>query len=199
VSPWQWIRQQWIRLSRGAKVEPTKVDPCDCQPLEIPDTEFVARALFYSFHVNKKGKLKWQAFKPDRGENDLSVMRTGCLSASDCKRKAKRMETTEKHYRGFALLNTRTVRDCHFGVRDSREVFCGHADILLGIKKLQSIDGEPPEDPALTLMQEEAGSMLLRLSHQRMDSAPAEDQWPVADLWWPTETDIGVDQGTSLP
>jgi hypothetical protein len=185
VNVWRWFCEKWIRRARASATEPTDVDPCDCQPLDIPDTEFIARALFYSFHVNKKGKLKWQAFKPDRGEDDLSVIRTGCLSASECKQKAKQMETAEKHYRGFALLHTRSVRDGRFEVRDSRKIFCGHADILLGLRRLETIDGEPPEDPALSLIQEEAGKKLLRLSHQRMDSAPAEHEWPAADLWWP--------------
>lgn len=185
---WDWLRQKWhsfANRSQPTEAIAPEADPCNCQPLEVPDAKFLARALFYSFHVNKKGKLKWQAFKPDRGETDISVMRTDCLSANECKQRAKQMVTPEKHYRGFALLHTGDIRQSGFDVRDSRQVFCGHADLLLGVRKLEAADDEPPDDPSISMEQENAGRKLIELSHARIDSSPAAEGWPEADSWYP--------------
>jgi hypothetical protein len=152
--------------------------------MDIPDAEFTARAFFYHVHVKKNGKLKWQTFQPERGKTDISVMRTGCLSATECKRKAKQMETPMKHYRGFAILHTGDVRKVDFDVIDSRRVFCGHADLLLRVPPLELADGEPA-DPEISLIHKQAGDKLLKLAVQRMDSNPSADEWPVTDLWLP--------------
>lgn len=175
---------------RHSNLELRESEPCACQPLDIPGTEIIARAIFYSFHVDKKGKLKWQAFKPDFGENDVSVMRTGCLTPTECKCRAKTMETSEKRYRGFLLLHAGMIRRSPFDVRDSRQVFCGHGDLLLNIPVLDAENGEPPDDPAITLKQREAGKSLLRLSVTRMDSDCDSDTWAVFEPWLPTDSEL---------
>jgi hypothetical protein len=179
-----WLHKKWLILAHPFVVERARVEPCNCQPLDIPDAEFTARALFYNFHVKKNGKLKWQAFQPERGKTEISVMRAGCLSPTDCKRKAKQMETVRKQYRGFALLHTGDVRKSDFDVIDSRQVFCGHADLLLGVPPLETVDGEPP-DPEISLTHQQAGEKLLKLTHQRMDSIPSTDAWQETDSWFP--------------
>jgi hypothetical protein len=161
------------------------VDPCSCWPLRVPGSEYVARAVYYDFHLRKNRTLKWQAFEPDKGDDDLSVMRTNYLSSTECKQRAQHMNASHKVYEGFALLLTATVRKKDFSVRDSRRIYCGHADIFLHLGPIPLIpDGEPP-DPTYRARQKDAGNALIEISILRLDTDFNSNQWPSTVPWLP--------------
>jgi hypothetical protein len=178
----RWLHRQWLRFIIWAPAKTTLESDCECKPLLIPHGEFIARALFYSFHVDKNGKLNWKAFQPDRGESDLSVMRTGCLAASECKKHVAMMER-QGEYKGFALLHTGQIRGIDLDVVDSRKVFCGHADLLLGAQRPLT-DGDPA-DPLDVQKLRALARKLIALSTTRLDSQPTDIAWHESDLWVP--------------
>jgi hypothetical protein len=163
------------------------LDPCHCQPVEVPDYEHIARGVFYTFHVKRNGRLKWQAFKPDVGESDISVMRLPFLSPGDCKSRAKQMETLQKEYRGFALFHVQALRSADFDVKDSRIVFCGHADLVLGEAHNPKEFEEPPTDQLDSLRLEDACRRLKGLACLRIDPQPQTFEWPESLKWLPLE------------
>jgi len=183
VSLYVWLRRFWLQFTDLFKASHVRVDPCPCTPLELPDCEHVARALYYTFHVDKNGKLKWQAFQPDRGESDISVMRTGCLTATECKQKAK-STNRQGEYKGFGLLLAEEIRKGQ-DVQDSRVIFCGHADILLGVRRPDTEDGDPPEDPTATAKLRDVARRLLTITVVRLDSSADLRDWPATDSWLP--------------
>lgn len=164
------------------------MDPCNCQPLDIPHAEHVARAVYYSFHLRNNRTLKWQAFEADKGKDDISVMRAGCLSSSECKQLAKQSNAVRREYEGFALLVAGAVRNIGFSVEDSRHIYCGHADILLHLlddsAPIETSPEEPP-DPLYRARQKEVGERLIEISTLRLDSDLALLGWNPNDPWLP--------------
>jgi hypothetical protein len=154
------------------------VDDCDCQPLEVPDNEILVRAISYSVHVKKNGHLKWQAYKPTPGTDEISVMRLGCMTPTDCKRKAKELDNPpHKLYRGLAVLTAGAIRSNAMTVTDSREQFCGHAHISTGVPLRSNTDAEPI-DPAESERLKVKAEELLRLSSYYQDRDASSDDWP---------------------
>jgi hypothetical protein len=163
------------------------LDPCHCQPVDVPNGEQIARGLFYSFHVKRNGALKWQAFRPDVGESNISVMRLPFLSANDCKAKAKQMETDEKKFRGFALFEVQTLRSGGFDVIDSRIIFCGHADLLIGVPNNPQEYDEPPTDQSDNLGLSDVCRQLMQLACVRSDPQSEAPEWPQSVPWLPID------------
>lgn len=165
------------------------MEPCNCQPLEIPAEEIIARAVFYSFHIKSNGKLTWKAFEPDLNEarqyeDDLSIMRTPCVPLPQAKLKAKEMESSVKKYRAFALLHTGTLRRHGFDARDSRHIYCGHGDLMLGLRDEAAPYTAPigePVDPNIRAKQKDAGDKLIELSTVFLDAVLQDDVWPKVD------------------
>lgn len=154
-----------------------KMPNCDCQPLEIPDDENIIRAIYYSVHVDKKGRLKWRAYVPTKNTDQISVMRSGCLSLSACKNRAKTMEQMpQKLYRGLAVLSTGAVRASGFSVSDSRIYFCGHGHISIGVKNIVP-KNEEPADIEQTDRIREIAKKLIALSTYVEDPTPTSNDW----------------------
>ncbi len=192
--------KKWRERNRVASFEPPAQaqdglaidagqEPCDCLPIDVPDCEIVARALYYWRHLDKVGKLRWQAFQPQNGHDDLSIMRTNCMSADLCKEKALELSKEGNEFRGFALIKSGEARTEGFVVRDSRQEYCGHADILINnpyFRPELSAPGEPP-DVNFRAKQKELGEKLMRLSIVRTDSAPSEPGWSPSNQWLPIQ------------
>jgi hypothetical protein len=116
---------------------------CDI-PVPVPDGETIVRGIL-SVHVNEKGRLKSNAFRPKPDTDDLSVMRYDYLGANSCKAKARELSSQQVVYRGLAVLLAREIRDVNSEVVDSRDGnYCGHAHISHGIVVPRD---EPPESP----------------------------------------------------
>ncbi len=153
-------------------------DDCDCQPLEVPDSENLARAISYSVHVKKNGVLKWQAYKPTPGTDEISVMRLGCMTPTACKQKAKELNNPpHKLYRGLAVLASGSIRSKGMTVADSRNEFCGHAHISTGVPLELNTDAEPL-DPAESERLKTKAEELLKLSSYYQDRDISSDNWP---------------------
>lgn len=86
-------------------------------------------------------------------------------------------------YKGFALLNTGRVRGLGLNVVDSRNVFCGHADLLLGAQRPLA-DGDP-DDPMAVAKLRALAKQLIALSTTRLDSQPTDADWHEVDPWSP--------------
>lgn len=152
---------------------------CNCLPIEVPDGENIIRAIYYHVHVNRNNTLKWQAYDPTPGTDEVSVMRGGCMLPTDCKKKAKELvNPPSKLYRGLAVLSAGTVRSENMGVRDSRHVYCGHGHISTGVStKLKASPGEPRDIKEVERVKKMA-SVLVKLSKYYPDGAPESIDWP---------------------
>ena len=152
--------------------------PCNFLPVEVLDRENIVRAIFYSVHVRKNGTLKWQAFKPSQGTDEISVMRLDYMTPTTCKRKAKGMENPpDKLYRGLVVLATGAVRAKGMAVTDSRCEYCGHAHISTGVSFKSSSVAEPPDPAEIENMKARAEELLL-ISKYYPDSISSSDDWP---------------------
>lgn len=105
---------------------------CDI-PTEVHDDEPIVRAICSPHHI-KGGKLKISAFKPPKGSKEVSVMRHTYFSANCCKSKGQSLSRSDmeppKQYVGLAVVAALKVRAFGADVKDSRNVFMGHADIV---------------------------------------------------------------------
>jgi len=174
-------------------LQESSADTCLC-PIEISDGESVARAIFYSFHIKKSGVIKWQAFKPDIGDDSISVMRHPCLSEVACKDRAKAMVTPQKHYRGFSLAQAYVLRQKGFEIADSRELFCGHADLHLGVTNQPQEPDEPPADPNRIIELENVCRSLMEIFSFYQDLMPESQAWMDQRPWlWPTPAPMAGD------
>jgi hypothetical protein len=117
-------------------------------PIAVTEEETVVRALF-ECHVNKrKDKLRDNVFRPKPGSDKVSVMRHTYMKSDACKAKAKQIAANPTNpYVGLAAITVSDVRGVGSNVADSREEFCGHADICHGIV----VPADEPPDPILTL------------------------------------------------
>lgn len=159
------------------ETEQANVD-CGCQPLIIPDTEIIIRAIYYYVHVDRNGKLKWRAFQPTENTDEISIMRGGCMTPTECKQKAKELERpNNKIYQGLAALSTGAVRLKGYKVVDSRIYYCGHGHISIGIKNLPATVQEP-NNPQETDRIREIAKELIKLASYQKDTIPEEGHWP---------------------
>lgn len=151
---------------------------CGCQPLIVPETEVIIRAIYYNVHVDKSGKLKWRAFEPTDNTDEISIMRGGCMTPTECKQKAKELEKpTIKLYRGLAALSTGAVRLKRFDVLDSRKYFCGHGHISIGVMNVKTVAQEP-NAPEETSRIRDIAKQLIELSSYHKDPNCEADLWP---------------------
>lgn len=126
----------------GGKQFPDSCGVTECTiPKVVANEETIARALFQPIHFSNSGKIRGAAFKAPSGKMDVSVMRSSYLSRSECCRRAAEMQKEGKLFAGFALLCVSFVRNLQLNVEDSRQIFCGHADIW---HHQPFIKGEPP-------------------------------------------------------
>jgi hypothetical protein len=86
-----------------------------------------------------------------------------------------------KAYRGFAVMCAGTIRSKGAKVRDSREGnFCGHGDILLGVKRPRALEGEPvsAQEQMDTFRYREICKELIKHCNYVIDPAPDTNEWP---------------------
>ena len=160
----------------------------DCPvPVQVADGERIARAICSPYHF-KKNKVTVRAFDPTPGTDEISVSRLDYLGADGCKQRAQLLNDPDqqKQYVGFSVLRTATVRKHGMDVIDSRQVYCGHADIKLGLADLITdfVPGEPL-DPELRLKIRDFGQLLLQSQKYHADPAAGSPQWTGAELMPP--------------
>jgi hypothetical protein len=141
---------------------------CDI-PVPVANEETVVRAL-RECHV-RKGKLRDNVFRSPAGVDEVSVMRHTHMSSDSCKSKAKEIAAADVHnpYVGFAAISVASVRNVGSEVTDSRQEFCGHADISHGVV----VPKEEPLKPELSLRLRDLKDKAKLL----MDPAPENDAW----------------------
>ena len=150
---------------------------CASLPVEIPDSEDVIRAIYYEVHLNDDGSLKWQAYDPTPGTDEVSVMRSARLSPTACKRKAKSMEKApRKLYRGLAVLNSGAIAKKKMAVIDSRYVYCGHADIKTGVVTQERLPNVPRDSHEVARVKAVA-EKLKKLSQYYPDPNIGSTKW----------------------
>lgn len=95
--------------------------------VHIANAEFILRALVKD-DVSPTLGVKWQAVAPRITEHESSVMRLALLAADGAKQKAIELKG-EKLY-ALARASTETLRAKVSDVRDSRDQYYGHADLV---------------------------------------------------------------------
>jgi hypothetical protein len=123
---------------------------CDI-PEQIEAAERVTRAILTPMHV-KRGAIKAMAFRPKRGSDDLSVMRSDHMAQEDVMAHAKDLESPVNKLHALVSVSVGDVRSGGGDVIDSRSEFCGHAHISQGFVVPPDPDGAPPEATDLVLL-----------------------------------------------
>lgn len=143
-------------------------------PVEVASSETLVRCVCSPFHHDGK-KLLWKAFYPRKDVDGVSVIRADYLTSDECKKHGKSLSNPaqNKTYKGLAVVNAGSVRDCGAEVVDSREIFCGHADILHGHVMP---DGEPAPPHVLEEVVERCKKLLSR-STFHADPQPEGQHW----------------------
>jgi hypothetical protein len=150
---------------------------CDI-PIAIDDQERIARAIL-NIHLNEKGKLKTNTFRPKPGKPDVSVMRHSYMGSDACKAKAKGIRSSSPNieYKGLAVIGAKQIRNSGSEVTDSREGkdhYCGHADISHG-------SPPPPGEPDDPMLVEKLRA-LKNAARYYPDPDPSIEHWTGAQI-----------------
>jgi hypothetical protein len=143
-------------------------------PEEVSDKEVIVRGVCSPHHL-KDGKLVVAAYHPTPETDEVSVMRHDYMGSDACKAKAKELENPVKNkvYEGLAVLSARQIRSTDCEIKDSRQIYPGHADIKVGIIVPR---GEPlPPEVAKVLLDRKRA--LLRLTNYFPDPDPQATNW----------------------
>src|SRR5258708_28691949 len=99
-------------------------------PVEIADSETIARAIISPHHVRGNGQPRAAAFRPKAGESAISVIRQ-MMGDDFCKDKGVEIGALSKNgaYVGLLVLLSASIRAHSSEVRDSRNQYFGHADL----------------------------------------------------------------------
>lgn len=148
---------------------------CDGLPIEIAPEEVIVRAIKTPWHIDsKKNRLKYQAFRAQPLQDDVSVMRKRHLGNDGCKNKA--VEIAGDAYVGLAALRAEEITRTKARVVDSREgQFLGHAHIEQGM--LAPAKGETADPDLLDRWKE-----LAEAARYYPDSAPQVRGWLGDDI-----------------
>jgi hypothetical protein len=141
-------------------------------PTTIEDSETIVRVVKAPAHF-KNGKVATAVFRPRPGKSDISVMRQR-MGDDFCKRKGVEISKPPTTYVGLMAIaagSIRSVGSCT--VRDSRDVWPGHADLDHGFT---SVKDEPASKAEFTRMTEACQAL-------RKASTFHEDKEPTADTW----------------
>lgn len=168
------------RLSRRAsKLLNRTVGICWLVPINIDGDERIIRAIYSPYHVDKHNNLKHQAYNPTPGTDEISTMRMEHMGAAFCRRKAKTFENPAKRkvLAGLAVLTSSAVVKNGMSVVDSRQHFCGHADIRLLIPELRGVPKGEPYPPELGKRVTDLKKELLKASTFFSDPQPDKGNW----------------------
>ena len=143
-------------------------------PEEVFDKEVIVRGVCSPHHF-KDDKLIVAAYHPTPETDEVSVMRHDYMGSDACKAKAKELENPVKNkvYEGLAVLSAAQIRLTDCKIKDSRQIYPGHADIKMGIIVPR---GEPPspEDAKLLL---DRKRRLLKFTNYFRDPEPQVINW----------------------
>jgi hypothetical protein len=154
---------------------------CWLVPRLVSSDERIVRAIYSPYHYDlKKKRLKPAAYNPSVNTYDVSVMRIEYIGEDLCKQKALSFEnpSADKKYQGFSVLRVERVRSTSMDVIDSRESFCGHADIKLQIADINS-KLEPNEPPSAI-----DGERLKKLKEALLEASKFFPDTDTASLKW---------------
>lgn len=151
-------------------------------PEIVSDHEVIVRGICSPFHVKSNGKVKKQAFHPTPRTDEVSVMRHDYLGPHICKARAQALENPEKNktYKGLAVLAAAQIRQSGCDVKDSRQIFLGHADIKLGVTTATE-----PGEPVVAEQSERLDGIaksLAELANYFPDPSPQALSWTGAML-----------------
>jgi len=142
-------------------------------PIEISDTENIVRVILSPHHI-KKGKLKPAAFRSRANADEVSVIRQTHVGSDFCKEKALLLHRPSiSEYLGLAVIKASEVRKCGSTVEDSREVYCGHADIAHGV----ILEPNEPADSQMSRFITERCRSLLTSTTYHADPNPSGSGW----------------------
>jgi hypothetical protein len=145
-------------------------------PVMIDDGETIVRALKTPAHYDeRKGTVKNGAFRPAPGQSGISTMRQR-MGDNFCKSKAR--EICGNQYVGLAVIRAGDIRSVGSTIKDSRDIWLGHADLDHGIV---TPNNEPPDAVALQTLTERCRELKARCS-VRKDSDANSDEWTGATL-----------------
>lgn len=144
-------------------------------PLKIANAEAIVRGICYYHHVKSNGVLKPQAYRSPPDMDEVSVMRADWIGAHRCKQHAKDLEdlNANKIYKGLAVLSARQITTSGADLRDTRNVFDGHADIIHGIVIRK---GDPPPAADLKVLHDREKS-LAKLAEYYPDPDTGGESW----------------------
>jgi hypothetical protein len=153
--------------------------PCDI-PVVIEGPEKLVRVIISPWHFDKKKRRpKSQAYMPSRGTDEISLIRAEKIGMTQCKQRAlelcsKKPVQETPRLQGFATALASQIQVEGFAVVDSRDQFCGHAHIAVGIKAAEK--GEPPnaEDK---LKLSDISEKLMAIFRFMPDPTPDAPEW----------------------
>ncbi len=153
-------------------------------PDQIDDDEIIVRALFSPYHIADSGKLKKEAFKPQRGSNKISVMRHSWLGSSGCKKKAKELAKPDKIYKGFAALRAKQITNIKCKVVDARNEYEGHAHIEIPCSRpVRNVkDNTDTNAEALRTINNFAEQLCAASGKPYIDPDPDNDSWTTNEI-----------------
>ena len=150
---------------------------CDI-PIEIYNTENIVRIIFSPHHI-KNGKIKSAAFRSRVGSDGVSVIRQTHMGSDFCKEKALSLHRSEiSEYQGLAVIKANKIREIGSTVEDSRDVYCGHADIAHGVV----VKPNEPADSDMNHFITERLSTLVNSTIYLPDPNPSESRWTGLDF-----------------
>jgi hypothetical protein len=148
-------------------------------PEDISDQEVIVRGVCSPYHI-KDDKIKAALYDPTPDTDEISVMRHNHMSSDACKTKAKELENPvqKKIYKGLAVLSVAQIRSTHCDIKDSRNVYFGHADIKVGFIVPR---GEPLPAEQMQLLRDRK-KMLVKLTNYFPDPEPPAIKWTGEEL-----------------
>lgn len=151
---------------------------------KIADDENVIRAICTPYHLDKKGRLKRQAFKQRFPTKGVSVYRSLILTGHECKARGKALSDKNKSFVGLARVSAGAVRAAEATVEDTREtVFYGHADVfVIAEAEGHAIEEGEPLPPELADLWDARIDAILGATTFFRDTEPESENWPGPDL-----------------
>ena len=152
---------------------------CLLIPIAVADDERIVRAVFSPMNV-KNNQIKRNFYEPPIPTDELSVMRWEYLGAKASKARAKKIQNPAKGrtYHGLAAFRVGKIRVDDISVVDSRNQFCGHADVHFKIAALKQRREKNEALPALDGKRlKELQDHLIACSKYYPDPNPARTNW----------------------
>ncbi|MDR1649874.1 MAG: hypothetical protein LBR71_06395 [Synergistaceae bacterium] len=147
-------------------------------PVAVADDEIILRSID-TRHLTKLGGKKTNIFMPPYGKAEISVMRYCYMPIEMCKKKGKTIALNAKQtFKGFAALKCSAARNASVDVKDSREYFLGHADIIYSSPRPPNAEpNRAPEDVRAVSEFLTTVKRLVDACKLFLDADPASGDW----------------------